>query len=189
MAARTQTPPPPTEEYLKPIVFEDVRITFLNFSGEAGRFNAKGDRNFNLLLDDDIATQMLADGFNVRYLQPRVEGDLPQPTIEVKVKYKKRDGTRTRPPKVVLITSRGKTNLDEDMVSVLDYAQIKNVDLIINPRRWEVSGRRGISAYLKSIYVTIVEDPLEMKYIDVPDSAVNTIGHNGRHEEEEEVPA
>lgn len=188
MATRTQAPPPPTEEYLQPIVLEDVRITFLNFSGEAGRFNAKGDRNFNLLLDDeDLVAAMIADGFNVRFLQPRVEGDPLQPTIEVKVKYKKRDGTRTRPPKVVLITSRGKTNLDEDMVSVLDYAQIKNVDLIINPRRWEVSGRRGISAYLKSIYVTIVEDPLEMKYIDVPDSAVNTIGHNGR-EEEEEVP-
>jgi hypothetical protein len=184
MAARTR--PPPKEEDLRPITFQDVRIIFPNFSGKAGRFNADGDRNFCIALDDDTAEAMLADGFNIRYLQPRIEGEFPLPIVEVKVKYKKRDGTRTMPPRVVLITSRGKTNLDEDMVSAIDYAQITEVDLIINPRRWDIGGRQGISCYLKSIYVTIAEDELELKYIDTPDSAINSIG---RHEEEEGVPA
>jgi hypothetical protein len=191
MPARTRDRPAPTEEYLKPITFEDVRIIFRNFSGKPGRFNAEGDRNFCFLLDDELAEAMKADGFNIRELKPRVEGEAPQPILEVKVKYKKRDGTRTMPPRVVLITSRGKTNLDEDMVSVIDYAQITYVDLIINPRRYNVGGREGISAYLKSIYVTIAEDELELKYIDtpdsgVPDSAINTMG---REREVEEVIA
>jgi hypothetical protein len=179
MPARTR--PAPTEEYLKPITFEDVRILFRNFSGKAGRFNAEGDRNFCIILDDVTAAGMKADGFNIRELKPRVEGDDPQPILEVKVKYRKRDGTRTMPPRVVLITSRGKTNLDEDMVSVVDYANIVYADLIINPRRYNVGGREGISAYLKSVYVTIEEDPLELKYIDTPDSAMYA---NGRTEEE-----
>jgi len=179
MPARTR--PAPTEEFMKPVTFEDVRILFRNFSGTPGRFNAKGDRNFCMILDDETAAAMMADGFNVRFLKARVEGEADQPIIEVKVKYTKRDGTRTIPPRVVLITSRGKTNLDEDMVSVLDYAQITYVDLIINPRRYSVGGREGTTAYLKAIYVTIEEDPLEMKYIDTPDSAMNSIG---REEEE-----
>jgi hypothetical protein len=180
---RAAARPAPTEEYLKPVTFEDVRILFRNFSGKAGRFNAEGDRNFCIALDDETAAGMMADGYNVRFLQPRIEGEEPQPILEVKVKYRKRDGTRTNPPRVVLITSRGKTNLDEDMVSVIDYAQIVYVDLIINPRRYSIGGREGISAYLRSIYVTIEEDALEMKYIDTPDSAMNTIGR-----ETEEVP-
>jgi hypothetical protein len=179
MPARTRTPP--TEENLQPITFEDVRILFRNFSGKPGRFNAEGDRNFCMILDDEIATAMMADGFNVRFLKARVEGEPDQPIIEVKVKYKKRDGTRTIPPRVVLITSRGKTMLDEDMVSVIDYAQITYVDLIINPRRYNIGGREGMTCYLKAIYVTIAEDELEMKYMDTPDSAMNTIG---RDEEE-----
>jgi hypothetical protein len=181
MPTRTRTRPPPTEEFLKPITFEDVRILFRNFSGKAGRFNAEGDRNFCIALDDVTAAGMMADGFNIRELKPRIEDEAPQPILEVKVKYRKRDGTRTMPPRVVLITSRGKTNLDEDMVSVVDYANITYVDLIINPRRYSVGGREGISAYLKSIYVTIEEDPLELKYIDTPDSAMYA---NGSDEEE-----
>ncbi len=154
---------------IRPVTVENARLIYRNFRGEARRFTAAGDRNFGVLLDEETAALMEKDGWNVRILQPRVEGDLPQPMINVSVKYWKRDGTRvSRPPRVVLITSRGKTNLTEDMIAVLDYAEIEYVDLIINPREWE-PGR--IKAYLKAIYVTIREDELEMKYFDVPDSA------------------
>ena len=154
---------------VQPIVLEDRRILFRNFSGEEGRFNAPGDRNFNVLLTDDEATAMLADGWNVKYLQPREEGDQPQPRLEVSVKFGK------HPPRVILITSRGKTPLDESMVSILDWADILTVDMIVRPYEWEVNGRSGIKAYLKSIYITIREDELERKYLDVPDSAVSSI--------------
>lgn len=154
---------------LQPVVLEDRRILFRNFSGEEGRYNAKGKRNFNVLLTDEEAEAMLKDGWNVKYLQPREEGDLPQPRLEVAVHYGK------NPPRVILITSRGKTPLDESMVSILDWADIQTVDMIVRPYEWEVNEKTGVKAYLKSIYVTIREDELEKKYLDVPDSATTAI--------------
>lgn len=152
---------------LEPIVLEGVRILFRNFSGLAGRFNAEGHRTFHVTLDDDNAKKMEQDGWNVKWLNPRDEGDAQQAVLKVVVKY----GGRGQPPHVVLITSRGKTNLDESMVALLDWAEIIDVDCIIRPWQYDIGGRQGIAAYLKSIYVTINEDPLEQKYMDVPDSA------------------
>lgn len=159
------------QRQLQPVVLEDRRILFRNFGGEEGRFNAKGDRNFNVLLTDEEAEAMIADGWNVKWLQPREDGDKPQARLEVSVKY----GSRGAPPRVILITSKGKSPLDESMVNILDWAEIAKVDMIIRPYSWEVSGRTGVKAYLKSIYVTIVEDELELRYADVPDSAASSI--------------
>ena len=172
---------PQLQQRLQPVVLEECRILFRNFSGEEGRFNAKGQRNFNVLLDDKTAEAMLEDGWNVKYLQPREEGDPPQPRLEVSVHFGK------NPPRIILITSKGKTPLDESMVSLLDWAEIENVDMIIRPYHWDVNGRQGIKAYLKSIYVTIREDELEKKYLDVPDSAAAAIMVHDEPEEGEGV--
>lgn len=159
------------------IVFENCRIIFRNFSGAEGKYNAKGDRNFSLLLDDETAERMIVEGWNVKYLKPREEGDAPQPRLEISVSYK------GRPPRIVMITSRGRTNLGEDMISLLDWADFEQVDLIINPYPWEVNGKSGIKAYLASLYATIREDALELKYADVPDSGQSAIMRT-----EDEVP-
>lgn len=165
---------------LQPVVLEGRRILFRNFSGEEGRFNAAGKRNFNVLLEQEEARAMEADGWNVKYLQPKEEGEEPQPRLEVSVMFGR------RPPRIVLITDHGKTALDESMVSLLDWADIVNVDLIVRPYEWEVSGKTGVKAYLNSIYVTIREDELEKKYYDVPDSASVAIM---KHDDPEEEPA
>ena len=165
-----------TEQRLDPVTFEGASITYRNFSGLEGRFNAKGNRNFTLILGEEAARAMEADGWNIRWQKPYEEGDPERPILEVSLKYRTRDGAELRrPPRVVLITGRGKTPLDEDMVSLLDWAEITNVDLIINPSYWEVQGRSGIKAYVQSLYVTIREDPLELKYQDVPDSASSSL--------------
>lgn len=158
-------------ENLEPIVLEGARILFRNFSGLPGRFNAAGHRTFHVTIDDDNAKRMEADGWNIKWLKPRDEGDAPQAVLKVVVKY----GGKGMPPRVVLITSKGKTNLTEDMVALLDWAEIVNVDCIIRPWHYDIGGREGIAAYLKSIYVEINEDPLERKYMDVPDSAQSAL--------------
>jgi hypothetical protein len=153
----------PLKKRLEPIVLENRRILFRNFAGEEGRFNAKGDRNFNVVLDASEAVLLQDDGWNVKYLKPREEGDDLLARLEVAVHFGK------NPPRIILITSKGKTPLEEDMVGLLDWVEIANVDMIIRPYSWDVNGRQGVKAYLKSIYVTIREDELERKYSDVPD--------------------
>jgi hypothetical protein len=145
------------------VLMEGVRIIFRNFSGKEGQYNREGDRNFAVLLDDKVATAMAEDNWNVKWLKPRSEeeDDPPQAYLPVSVNFK------GRPPRIVLITSRGRTNLDEDTIEMLDWADIINVDLIVRPYEWTVNQKSGIKAYLQSIYVTIEEDALEMKYSEL----------------------
>lgn len=145
------------------VLMEDVRIIFRNFQGKEGQYNREGDRNFSVLLDDDVAEAMAKDGWLVKWLKPR-EGDEDgnqQAYLGVSVNFK------GRPPRVVMVTSRGRTNLTEDEVEVLDWADIITVDLIVRPYHWAVGGKSGVKAYLQSMYVTIQEDDLELKYGDL----------------------
>lgn len=154
----------------KALVIENAHIFSRNFSGKEGKYNPEGRRNFCVFIDNlSLAEDMKEDGWNVRYLDPREEGDEPKAFIQVAVSFK------NIPPKVILVTRRGQTTLGEDEVNMLDWAEIENVDLSINPSPWEVNGNRGIKGYLKSIYVTIVEDELDAKYYDVPDSALSSV--------------
>jgi hypothetical protein len=143
---------------------EGVRIIFRNFAGKEGKYNREGDRNFGVILPPDIAEAMLADGWAVKYLQPREDDEEPQetPWLPVSAAFDK-----GRPPQVVLITSRGRTNLDADTVETLDWADITNVDLMVRPYFWDVNGKTGIKAYLQSMYVTIEEDALAQKYAEM----------------------
>ena len=146
------------------VLMEGVRLIFRNFAGKEGKYNAEGDRNFGVILTDEVAEEMLADGWNVKYLKPREEDEdeTPTPWLPVAVGYGK-----GRPPRVVVITSRGRTNLDESSVEMLDWADIVNVDMIVRPYHYEVRGDKGVKAYVQSIYVTIEEDELEKKYADL----------------------
>lgn len=148
---------------------ENARLVFRNFTGKPTTFDPKGgSRTFGVLLDVDRATRMAELGWNVKTLRPREEGDEPQPYISVKVNF------GTRPPRIVMIASRGRTNLGEDEVNVLDFVDIKNADLILRAYNYDVNGRQGISAYLQALYITIEEDDLERKYADVPESAASS---------------
>lgn len=140
------------------VVMENVRLIFRNFAGKEGQYNREGDRNFAVLLPEGVAEQMEKDGWNVKWLKAREEGDADQAYLSVSVNF------RGRPPRIVMITSRGRNPLGEDEVATLDYADIKSADLILNPYDWAVGGKSGTKAYLQSLFVTIEEDPLELKY-------------------------
>lgn len=142
----------------KTFMVEDAQIIFRNFSGKEGQYNREGDRNFAVILEPEMAEQMLKDGWNVRYLKAREEGDEETPYVQVAVNF------NNRPPRITQITSVGKTTLDEDLVDTLDWAEIRNADLIARGYEWTVNGKSGVKAYLQSLFVTIEEDALERKY-------------------------
>lgn len=156
------------------IVMEDATIRFRNFAGKEGMYNREGDRNFCVLLDPELANVLSKDGWNVKSLRAREEGEEDQPYLMVSV------GFKGRPPKMIMITSRGRTNLGEDECELFDWVDIDKVDLMIRPYSWTVNGRSGIKAYLQSIYLTVAEDELALKYADVPEAN----GHRFSKEEE-----
>ena len=140
------------------IMIEDARLIFKNFSGEESKFNRAGNKNFCVVLDHDMAEDLAAEGWNIKYLRPREDGEEPTPYLQVTVAY------GNIPPKVIMIAGRNKTPLDSVSIGTLDYAEIANVDLIIRPYHWEVNGKEGIKAYLKTMYIEIEQDAFASKY-------------------------
>lgn len=149
---------------IKPLVIEDARIIFRNFRGEKGKFNRNGARTFCVILDDkDEADTLYDEGWNVKTLEPRDEGDEPVSYLTVRVRFD------VRPPLIYLVSESGKTRIDESMVDILDDVEIVSVDLVATPYEWSVQGDTGVAAYLKKMYVVMAEDDLDSKYNDKQD--------------------
>lgn len=152
---------------------EDAHIMFRNFAGKETRFNQAGKRNFCVELTVAEADKLEAEGWNVKRREPREEGDPEFCYIQVSVNFD------TIPPNIWLVTSHNKTRLDSQTVEILDYADIERVDLVVRPYNWEYNGktgtRTGVKAYVKNMYVTIVEDEFDERYADIPDSSMSSI--------------
>lgn len=154
------------------IRIDNAKLAFRNFTGAEGKYNPAGNRNFSVFLPDDIAKKMGADGWYVRWLDSR-EGEPPQAIINVKLNF------GNYPPNIVLISDGNMSKLTEESVKVLDFAELAQVDLILRGYTWEVQGKRGVKAYLKTGYFVLVVDELAKKYSAALDSAQESIGGCG----------
>lgn len=150
---------------------EDAEITYRNLTGEEKQYNAEGDRNFNLILDKGQADGLREFGFNAREQVSQADPEDVRYLLKVKASYK------FRAPKIVQITSGGKHNLDESNVGFLDWADIQHVDLICTPSSWRTKSGSGTTAYVKSMFVTLLEDEFDQKYADVPSNDTDVDGY------------
>lgn len=151
------------------VTIENAKIIFNNFRGLEAKFNPPGNRNFSVVLSPEDAEMLLRDGWNVKPGKRDDEGNEYPPHMKVTLKYRSREGRELKPPRVIMISSRGRQPLGEDEIEVLDFVDILKVDLVIRPYVWDKE-EGSISAYLKTMYVTIEEDELDRKYADIPDA-------------------
>ena len=65
------------ERNYEPITIKDDQLFKTNFSGkEIPPYNPEGRRNFCVFIDDlTVAEDMEKDGWNIRWLEPREQGD------------------------------------------------------------------------------------------------------------------
>ena len=151
------------------IIAEEKQIIFRNFAGSQTKFNAEGQRNFCLVLDQDEAAQYASDGWNVKVREPREEDGDPTFYLKVKVKF---DGDY--PPKIIMVKKIGedeegnvsysKVPITVGEVSLLDVVDIIHVDVDINSYAYDINGKEGITAYLNKMYVLVETDSFEEKY-------------------------
>ena len=136
---------------------EGAAIIYKNFDGGPTKFNpAGGKRTFSLVVPQDIADQLVADGWNVkvRHSEDGPEDDMFYTEIVVNLESQ-------YPPKLHLITRfaerESMIELDASNIKELDNNFLYNVDLIIHPFNHGRVNAAGatVKGYLKTLYATV----------------------------------
>ena len=127
---------------------EDARIIYRNFAGIGSKYNREGDRNFAVIIpNQEIADELIADGWAVKIKPPRDEDDSPFMYLPVKIKF------NNRGPAAYIKSGNSVQRLNEDTIGMLDEIDIQSVDMDLRAYDWEVNGKTGRSAYLQAINV------------------------------------
>lgn len=149
-------------QWINDVELEDVAIkwAFSHFDGREDTFNAEGDHNFQIILPDDIAEKLKAEGWNVRTMDGYEEGDPPEHLLKVKISYK------YEPPKIYLIKGDRKLRAEQRDLADIRRDTCEQIDVIITPSRWVVGSNSGITAYAKELYAKVKESRFSAKYAD-----------------------
>lgn len=127
---------------------EDARIIYRNFAGIGSKYNRDGDRNFAVIIpNQEIADELIADGWAVKIKPPRDEDESPFMYLPVKVKF------NNRGPAAYVKSGNSVQRLNKDTIGMLDEIDIQSVDMDLRAYDWEVNGKTGRSAYLQAINV------------------------------------
>ena len=149
-------------QWIDEVELEDVAIkwAFSHFDGREDTVNAEGDHNFTMILPDDVADKLRAEGWNARTMDGYEEGDPPEHLLKVKISYK------YEPPKVFLIKGDRKLRAEQRDLADIRRDTCEQIDVIITPSRWVVGGNSGITAYAKELYAKVKESRFSAKYAD-----------------------
>lgn len=153
-------------------IFEinDAHIIWVNLSGRALQYNEEGRRNFNVLLSKESYDALKDAGVNVRTRPSRDPEGEPQYLLKVNVGYD------YRPPVVYIDNGVNERELSVSELGLIDDAamdgSIAHVDISFRASR---SRKRtddyGLSAWLKSMYVRVNEDPIVRRHRERMDAA------------------
>lgn len=159
-------------KWVENLIVEDAKLMFKNFSGKKDIYNGEGERSFNVVLRNtkeqpDLVDSLIEDGWAIKVREPRTPDEDFLYRLPVKVRFDK------YPPEVYLVKGRKKELLDETTIGDLDKYRFTRVDLEINPSFWDINGKSGMTAYLRSGFFTVEESPFASRYADYEDAGVD----------------
>lgn len=142
---------------------DEARIVYRNFSGTPGKFNANGERSFAIVIPEEYADGLEADGWHVKRRPAAEEGEEPFNTLPVKVKY-----TERMRPTIYLDDGENIKQISEEVINMIDDLNISSVDMDIRPYHWTMAaGNSGITAYLQSMCVHFTPDRFARRMNDI----------------------
>ena len=142
------------------LVIDDAILRFHNFAGAQTEFNAKGNRNIDVILPDKEMAEMMGEkGWNVKIRKPRNEDEDPYYTLNIKINMESR-----WPPKIFQVNRSNQVQYDAEMVDGMDDINMQDIGLVINGSEWESQFGHGIKAYLDQMYFRIKPGVFGHKY-------------------------
>lgn len=147
---------------------DNVPVKYRNFAGVKTDKNREGDSNFEIVIDEEIAKNMMADldehgiGWYIK------TSEYPDKT-EYRIKLRL---GQLGDPLVYVIGEDGKAiKMNRGQWKRIDKMTISFVDVIFHQsnKTFEYQGREYYSAYVDELYVNIVESNLQKKYGITPD--------------------
>jgi hypothetical protein len=176
----------PYRGYPQTYDFENARIMWPNFGGVKSEFNREGKRQFSLRLAPEgpvcaintpqgeqplTVEDLLAHGLRLRRLKPTYEGENPDWTLDVELRYSKEFPKFD--PKVIFITRDASGNqkhsrLDEGLVYLVDESEILYADVTIRIHNWgPIQGDFGRKAHLREAAIEVYQNLVARKYDSV----------------------
>lgn len=159
----------PARKKLPPLRLENVRLVWKNFAGAKKQYNAEGLRNFHVVIDEPTAKLLRRDGWNIKDHKAREEGEPDWYSLKVHVRFD------NFPPSIILKNGNIRTQVDESMLDILDWAETKDIKLMVNGSYYKTDRNEGVKAYLSRLVATISEIDYEFSGLDSsPQTSVKT---------------
>lgn len=169
----------PYKRVREEITLENIRLIWKNFAGEKKQFNEAGKRNFAIPLDEELALELYEAGWPVKDNVKKVN-DPSNPAEEVLYHMPvivRLDGKR--PARIFMVApaknpkpdapKNVKTLITEETAVVVDWARFDLIDVKLSPHNYDFNGKRGVTAYLVTMFGFVHVDSLEEKYADIPE--------------------
>ncbi len=143
------------------LTIQDAEIGYSDF--KASRYGSsfmlimnKGDITYKGVSGYKDFDQLIKDGWPIQ----RSNRDEDELVMWVNVKFDVPEGMA--PPIVYTVTGKRKEKLDADTIGILDSADISKLDVSISPAMRKDGN--GYTAYVKTLFATLYEDPLMAEY-------------------------